>query len=221
MTGCSARSHKADIAQQAERGHSSGRGPGFDARYPLQHLIAGVFGHNGRACVPRSAGTAGMCDAGTPAPRSESTFQRSTALAPEHNRNGIRPEAFVSTAPKAEIGRKDWAAPEPVTGWNTRACSSVGRAPDSKPGGRGSIPCVPARHSFFHPRDSQAVEGGGLQVRRHQAHAGSNPAPESRHPLVAEMADATVSEAVAERHARSTRAEETTSTPQGEHHEAA
>jgi hypothetical protein len=66
-TGCGARSHQADIAQQAERGHAMAEAPGSMPGIRSRHLIAGVFRHNGRACVPRRAGTAGMCGAGTPA----------------------------------------------------------------------------------------------------------------------------------------------------------
>ena len=70
------------------------------------HLIAGVLRHNGRACIPRSAGTTGMCAVGTPAACSESASQRGTALAPEHNRNEINPKpSFELTLATAEIGR--------------------------------------------------------------------------------------------------------------------
>ena len=60
-------------------------------RFPVSapHLIAGVLRHNGRACIPRSAGTAGMCAVGTPACVQRERFKRGTALALEHNRNGI------------------------------------------------------------------------------------------------------------------------------------
>jgi hypothetical protein len=62
-------------------------------------------------------------------------FKRGTALAQEHNRNGIRPEVFVSAASKTEIGRNDWAAPEPVTGWHfclLRSLSGRSAGPSSR-----------------------------------------------------------------------------------------
>ena len=70
-----------------------GRGLGFEPRYPLQHLIAGVLRHNGRVRAPESAGAAGMCAAGTPATCSGTALSEgpAPALAPEHNRNEIPP----------------------------------------------------------------------------------------------------------------------------------
>lgn len=79
-----------------------GRGLGFEPRYPLQHLIAGVLQHNGRVRAPESAGAAEMCVAGTPASCSETALSEGHpfALAPEHNRNGIssRRAAALRTA---------------------------------------------------------------------------------------------------------------------------
>jgi hypothetical protein len=61
-----------------------------------------------------------MCAAGTPASCSESALWRiSSALALEHNRDEISwtpKQASSSSRFEAEIGRNDWAAPEPVTG---------------------------------------------------------------------------------------------------------
>lgn len=69
-----------------------------------------------------------MCAAGTPASCSETALWRpGAALALEHNRDGISWTSTTSLrrahASRAEIGRNDWAAPEPVTGisWG---CSS-------------------------------------------------------------------------------------------------
>lgn len=45
-------------------------------------------------------------------------------------------------ASKAEIGRDDWAAPEPVTGWNTPRWLSGVRAPVYETGGRTFDPCT-------------------------------------------------------------------------------
>lgn len=58
-----------------------------------------------------------MCAAGTPARVQRERFKRGTALALEHNRNEISRSLRRAHASKAEIGRTDWAAPEPVTGW--------------------------------------------------------------------------------------------------------
>lgn len=111
---------QADVAQLAERDHAmveaSGSNPGIRSR----HLMAGVLRHNGHACAPQSAGAARMCAAGTPASCSESALWRiSSALALEHNRDEISwtpKQASSSSRFEAEIGRNDWAAPEPVTG---------------------------------------------------------------------------------------------------------
>jgi hypothetical protein len=81
---------KADIAQQAERDHAMVEAPGSMPGI-RSNLIAGVLRHNGRACVPGSAGTAWMCAAGTPARVQRERFKRGTALALEHNRNEIMP----------------------------------------------------------------------------------------------------------------------------------
>jgi hypothetical protein len=84
-----------------------------------RHLMAGVLRHNGRATPLESEEVAGMCAAGTPASCSESTLWRRSALASEHNRDEMT-SPFKSPrrahASRVEIGRNDWAAPEPVTG---------------------------------------------------------------------------------------------------------
>lgn len=84
------------------------------------HLMAGVLRHNGHACAPQSAGAARMCAAGTPASCSETAlWWPGAALALEHNRDEISwtsKQASSSSRFEAEIGRNDWAAPEPVTG---------------------------------------------------------------------------------------------------------
>ena len=109
---------QADIAQQADRAHAMAEAPGSMPGIRSRHLIAGVFRHNGRACVPRRAGTAGMCGAGTPA-----LAQREHITAGHRARAGAQPQWDLTRslrrakALKAEIGRDDWAAPEPVTGW--------------------------------------------------------------------------------------------------------
>lgn len=81
------------------------------------NLMAGVLRHHGHACAPQSAGAAGMCAAGTPASCSESALWRLTppsrwsTTAMRLNRSPRRAHASG-----VEIGRNDWAAPEPVTG---------------------------------------------------------------------------------------------------------
>ncbi len=107
-----------------------GRGLGFEPRYPLQHLIAGVLRHNGRVRTPESAGVAGMCAAGTPASCSETAPSEghAPALAPEHNRNEIPPASLA------------WQSGCLAShGWRAPPCSvnSVARVPACLAGSRG------------------------------------------------------------------------------------
>lgn len=78
---------QADIAQQAERGQAMAEAPGSMPGIRSRHLIAGVFRHNGRACVPRRAGAAGMCGAGTLA-----LAQREHITAGHRARAGAQPQ---------------------------------------------------------------------------------------------------------------------------------
>jgi hypothetical protein len=66
-------------------------------------------------------------------------------------------------ASRAEIGRNDWAAPEPVTGWNPqRLVSSVGfRAPAYEAGGRTFDSCTRCQSCR-----ASSMQSSGLQSRR-------------------------------------------------------
>lgn len=101
---------------------------------------------------------------------------------------------------------------------STRRHSSVGRAPVCRTGGRG-IEARWRRQMNQTQRASTCVwvwpspSGRRLKVVTLASPVRIRPAtPKRIRPLVAEMADATVSEAVAARHARSTRAEGTNTT---------
>lgn len=132
--------YEADIAQQVERDHAmveaSGSNPGIRSSI---HLIAGVLRHNGRARAPESAGAAGMCAAGTPASCSETRLREGL---PSHSRRSTTAMGYPSPrrahASRAETGRKDGAAPEPVTGNSIHSLLSSAdfRAPVYETGGR-------------------------------------------------------------------------------------
>lgn len=101
-----------------------------------------------------------------------------------------QPGTPTSSRSGVEIGRNDWAAPEPVTGWMYCLVSSAeNRAPACEAGGRTFESCTRYQHcrsssmgraaaskaegSRFDSvvrrqtsRRSQVVEGGGLQSRR-------------------------------------------------------
>jgi hypothetical protein len=96
--------------------------------------MAGVFRHNGQACVPASAGNGRdvRCGDARTVQRGSAEWPTRAALALKHNRDEIfrtqpamrgawdassRSLRFSAPAlAKVEIGRNDWAAPEPVTG---------------------------------------------------------------------------------------------------------
>lgn len=58
-------------------------------------------------------------------------------LAFGHSRSGSSRSPCRAHASGVEIGRNDWAAPEPVTGWNVRFVNSAARVPACLAGSRG------------------------------------------------------------------------------------
>lgn len=171
--------NQADIAQKAERGHAFGRGPGFDAGYPLQDISL-------RVCSGTTAEHASFDVQGRPEcaaqgrlrSRSESTSQRGTALALEHNRNEI--EAHVARQEeqppcKRQVTRsrrrRGHHHPEALVeltlrGWKSAA--TIGRrrnpSPDGSWGRRGSKPCLgTSNRTSLAQQDSRApvYEAGG------------------------------------------------------------
>lgn len=98
------------------------------------HSAARKPGVGGSGCAWRYA---------TPGPRStcqalcSETPTPDEALACGHSRSGILNKSLRGAhASQVEIGRNDWAAPEPVTGWNCFV-NSVARVPACLAGSRG------------------------------------------------------------------------------------
>jgi hypothetical protein len=127
----------ADVAQWEERGHAFGRGHEFETRHPLHfgcvHALrghatwcwwSGMCAVQGLSHVQRDTTSDGMLAFGHS--RSGVSCSSSWPRTPlfQGGHAGSNPARDTSSrslcrahASRAETGRNDWAAPEPVTGW--------------------------------------------------------------------------------------------------------
>jgi hypothetical protein len=92
-TGCSAHSHSSGHGSTAERDHAMVEIPGSTPGVRCTPFHCGCASAPRPDMCPHRRGAAGMCAAGMPVSCSE-TAGRDTALAPEHNRNGITADAL-------------------------------------------------------------------------------------------------------------------------------